>query len=135
MNGNLLNSQHLDFTNSKLQQWLEACPYKIRNLEQLVFSTKPVKQKEVRLVVDIPIAECAVNFQYYGLTLAKKTKELEARYEELDKEYKKLIVAEVKEKNPVKLIQLEAKTWEIYQERRKILKDLKALIEAENNNV
>ena len=135
MNGNLLNGQHLDFTNSKLQQWLESCPYKIRNLEQLVFTTKPVDQKEVRLVVDIPIAECAVNFQYYGLTLGEKTKELEARYKELDKQYKKLVVAEVQEKNPVKLIQLEAKTSEIYQERRKILRDLKALIEAEKTGV
>ena len=130
-----LIEKKLDFTNLKLQQWLEACPYKIRNLEQLVFSTKPVSQKEVRLVVDIPTAECAVNFKYYGLTLGEKTKELETRYKELDEEYKKLIVAEVKEKNPVKLIQLEAKTSAIYQERRKILKDLKALIEAEKTSV
>tara|TARA_B100000424_G_C22670178_1_gene367932 strand:+ start:204 stop:602 length:399 start_codon:yes stop_codon:yes gene_type:complete len=130
-----LIEKNLDFTNLKLQQWLEACPYKIRNLEQLVFSTKPVDQKEVRLVVDIPIAECAVNFQYYGLTLREKTKELETRYEELDKEWKKLIVAEAKEKNPIKLIQLEAKTKAIYQERRKIIKDLKALLEAEKTSV
>jgi hypothetical protein len=125
--------RNLDFTNPQLQEWVKNCPYPITSLQQLAFEPKEVKQ--VELVVEIPVDQCAVNFQYYGLTLGEKTKELETRYQELDKEWKKLIVAEVKEKNPVKLIQLEAKTSQIYQERKKILKDLKTLIEAEKTDV
>jgi len=127
------NGQTLDFTNPKLQQWLEACPYNIRTTQQLCF--EPKHQKEVELVIEVPINECAVNFNYYGLSLGKRTKELEERYELIDKQYKKLIVAEVKEKNPVKLIQLEAKTAALYKQRRGIIKQLKALIEAEKTGV
>jgi len=127
------NGQTLDFTNPKLQQWLEACPYNIRTTQQLCF--EPKHQKEVELVIEVPIDECAVNFNYYGLSLGKRTKELEERYELIDKQYKKLIVAEVKEKNPVKLIQLEAKTAALYKQRRGIIKQLKALIEAEKTGV
>ena len=127
------NGQTLDFTNPKLQQWLEACPYNIRTTQQLCF--EPKHQKEVELVIEVPIDECAVNFNYYGLSLGKRTKELEERYELIDKEYKKLIVAEVNEKNPVKLIQLEAKTSALYKQRRGIIKELKALIEAEKTGV
>ena len=127
------NGQTLDFTNPKFQQWLEACPYNIRTTQQLCF--EPKHQKEVELVIEVPIDECAVNFNYYGLSIGKRTKELEERYELIDKEYKKLIVAEVKEKNPVKLIQLEAKTSALYKQRRGIIKELKALIEAEKTGV
>ena len=127
------NGQTLDFTNPKLQQWLEACPYNIRTTQQLCF--EPKHQKEVELVIEVPIDECAVNFNYYGLSLGKRTKELEERYELIDKEYKKLIVAEVKEKNPVKLIQLEANNSALYKQRRGIIKELKALIEAEKTGV
>ena len=127
------NGQTLDFTNPKLQQWLEACPYNIRTTQQLCF--EPKHQKEVELVIEVPINECAVNFNYYGLSLGKRTKELEERYQLIDKQYKKLIVAEVKEKNPVKLIQLEAKTAALYKQRRGIIKQLKALIEAEKTGV
>jgi len=127
--------KQLDFTSPKLQQWLESCPFKVRNIEQMVYSTKPVQKKEVRLIVEIPIAECALNFQYFGLSLKKKTEILEERYELLDQQYKKLIVAEVKEKNPVKLIQLEEKSSAIYKERRAIISELKAMIEAEKTGV
>ena len=99
MNGMQRNGQHLDFTNPELQQWLKDCPFEITSLQQLLF--EPKDKKQVELVVEIPVDQCAVNFQYYGLTLGEKTKELETRYQELDKEWKKLIVAEVKEKNPV----------------------------------
>ena len=127
------NGQSLDFLNLELQEWLEACPFQIRNLRQLMF--EPKHQKEVELVVEVPIEKTAVNFKYYGMTLGAKTKELEDRYTELDKEYKQLIVAEVKEKNPVKLIQLEEKTSALYKQRRGISKELKALIEAEKTGV
>ena len=127
------NGQTLDFSNPKLQQWLESCPYNIRNLQQLCF--EPKHQKEVELVIEVPVTECAVNFQYYGLTLGKKTKELEERYELLDQQYKKLIVAEVKEKNPVKLIQLEERSSSIYKQKRAIVTQLKAMIEAEKTGV
>ena len=125
----------LDFTSPKLQQWLKSCPFKVRNIEQMVYSTKPVQKKEVSLIVEIPIAECALNFQYFGLSLKKKTEILEERYELLDQQYKKLIIAEVKEKNPVKLIQLEERSSAIYKERRAIISELKAMIEAEKTGV
>ena len=127
------NGQSLDFQNPQLQQWLEACPFEITVLQQLLF--EPKDKKQVELVVDVPIEQCAVNFQYYGLSLGKKTKELEEKYELLDKQYKKLIVAEVKEKNPVKLIQLEERSSSIYKQKRAIVTQLKAMIEAEKTGV
>ena len=127
------NGQTLDFTNPKFQQWLEACPYNIRTTQQLCF--EPKNQKEVELVIEVPIDECAVNFNYYGLSLGKRTKELEERYELIDKQYKKLIVAEVKEKNPVKLIQLEERSSLIHKQKRAIVAELKAMIEAEKAGV
>ena len=133
MNGMQRNGQHLDFTNPKVQQWLETCPYNIRNLQQLCF--EPKHQKEVELVVEIPVDECAVNFHYYGLSLGAKTKELEERYEKIDAEYKKLIVKEVRERNPVKLLALEERTSKLFKQMRDITKELRALIEAEKTGV
>ncbi len=125
--------KQLDFTNPQLQQWLESCPFQIRNVQQLFL--EPKHQKEIELVVEIPVDQCAANLAHYGLTLGKKTKELEERYELLDKQYKKLIVAEVKEKNPVKLIQLEERSSAIYKQRRAIITELRAMIEAEKTGV
>ena len=133
MNGMQRNGQHLDFTNPELQQWLKDCPYPITSLQQLLFEPKAVKQ--VELVVEIPVDKCAVNFQYYGLSLGAKTKELEKRYEKIDAEYKKLIVQEVRERNPVKLLALEERTSKRFKQMRGITKELRALIEAEKNNV
>jgi hypothetical protein len=123
INGMKRNGQHLDFTNPKLQQWLKDCPYEITSLQQ------------VELVVEIPVDECAVNFHYYGLSLGAKTKELEQRYQKINAEYKKLIVKEVREKNPVKLIALEERSSKLFKQMRDITKELKGLIEAEKNNV
>ena len=81
------------------------------------------------------VDECAVNFQYYGLTLGAKTKELEERYEKIDAEYKKLIVQEVREKNPVKLLALEERSTKLFEKMRGITKELRALIEAEKTGV
>ena len=133
MNGLQRNGQHLDFTNPKVQQWLKDCPYEITSLQQLMF--EPKDKKQVELVVEIPVDECAVNFQYYGLTLGAKTKELEERYEKIDAEYKKLIVQEVREKNPVKLLALEERSTKLYKQMRGITKELRALIEAEKTGV
>tara|TARA_B100000242_G_scaffold90194_1_gene60946 strand:+ start:2441 stop:2833 length:393 start_codon:yes stop_codon:yes gene_type:complete len=127
------NGQHLDFTNPKVQQWLKDCPYEITSLQQLLF--EPKDKKQVELVVEIPVDECAVNFQYYGLTLGAKTKELEERYEKIDAEYKKLIVQEVREKNPVKLLALEERSTKLFEKMRGITKELRALIEAEKTGV
>ena len=127
------NGQTLDFTNPKLQQWLESCPYNIRNLQQLCF--EPKHQKEVELVIEVPVTECAVNFQYYGLTLGKKTKELEERYKLLDQQFNKIIAAEVKEKNPIRLIELEERSSQIFKQKRAIIADLKTMIEAEKTGV
>ena len=133
MNGKQQNGQHLDFRNPKLQQWLKDCPYKITTLQQLLF--EPKDKKEVELVVEIPVDECAANFEYYGLSLGAKTKELEERYEKIDAEYKKLIVKEVREKNPVKLLALEERTSKLFKQMREITKELRALIEAEKTGV
>ena len=127
------NGQSLDFQNPQLQQWLDACPFEITVLQQLLF--EPKDKKQVELVVDVPIDQCAVNFQYYGLSLGKKTKELEEKYELLDKQYKKLIVAEVRERNPVKLIELEERTSVVYKQMRGITKEIKEMIEAEKTGV
>ena len=133
MHGKQQKGQHLDFTNPKLQQWLKDCPYEITSLQQLMFESKD--KKEVELVVEIPVDQCAVNFKYYGLSLGQKTKELEERYEKIDAEYKKLIVKEVRERNPVKLLALEERTSKLFKQMRGITKELRALIEAEKNNV
>ena len=133
MNGMQRNGQHLDFTNPKVQQWLKDCPYEITSLQQLIL--EPKDKKQVELVVEIPIDECAVNFQYYGLSLGAKTKELEERYEKIDAEYKKLIVKEVREKNPVKLSALEERSTKLFKQMRGITKELRALIEAEKTGV
>ena len=96
---------------------------------------EPKHQKEVELVVEVPIEKTAVNFKYYGMTLGAKTKELEDRYTELDKEYKQLIVAEVRERNPVKLLALEDRTSKVYKEMRAITQKLRDIIEAEKTGV
>ena len=127
------NGQHLDFKNLELQEWLEACPFEITSLQQLLF--EPKDKKQVELVIELPVDKCAVNFQYYGLSLGAKTKELEQRYEKIDAEYKKLIVQEVRERNPVKLLALEERTSKLFKQMREITKELRGLIEAEKNNV
>ena len=133
MNGLQRNGQHLDFTNPELQQWLKNCPFEITSLQQLLF--EPKDKKQVEIVVEIPVDQCAVNFEYYGLTLGAKTKELEERYEKIDAEYKKLIVKEVRERNPVKLLALEERTSKLFKQMRGITKELRALIEAEKTGV
>ena len=133
MNGMQRNGQHLDFKNLELQEWLEACPFEITSLQQLLF--QPKDKKQVELVIELPVDKCAVNFQYYGLSLGAKTKELEKRYEKIDAEYKKLIVQEVRERNPVKLLALEERTSKLFKQMRGITKELRGLIEAEKNNV
>ena len=125
--------ENLDFTNWKLQQWLKDCPYEITSLQQLIL--EPKDKKQVELVVEIPVDECAVNFHYYGLSLGAKTKVLEERYEKIDAEYKKLIVKEVRERNPVKLLALEERTSKLFKQMRGITKELRALIEAEKTGV
>ena len=127
------NGQHLDFKNLELQEWLEACPFEITSLQHLLF--EPKDKKQVDLVIELPVDKCAVNFQYYGLSLGAKTKELEKRYEKIDAEYKKLIVQEVRERNPVKLLALEERTSKLFKQMRDITKELHGLIEAEKNNV
>ncbi len=133
INGMKRNGQNLDFMNLELQEWLKACPFEITTLQQLLF--EPKDKKQVELVVELPIDKCAVNFQYYGLSLGAKTKELEERYEKIDAEYKKLIVQEVRERNPVKLLALEERTSKLFKQMRDITKELRGLIEAEKNNV
>ena len=133
MNGMQRNGQHLDFKNLELQEWLEACPFEITSLQQLLF--EPKDKKQVELVIELPVDKCAVNFQYYGLSLGAKTKELEKRYEKIDAEYNKLIVQEVRERNPVKLLALEERTSKLFKQMRGITKELRGLIEAEKNNV
>ena len=117
--------KQLDFTNPQLQQWLESCPFKIRNLQQLCF--EPKHQKEVELVVEIPIEKCAANLAYYGLKLDEKTAELESEYMQLDKEWKRLIAAEINEKNPIKILKIEERSTKIHRRLREVGDQLKEI--------
>ena len=104
------------------------------SLNDLIENLKSINEK-YRLAFKKKNLKCAVNFEYYGLTLGAKTKELEQRYEKIDAEYKKLIVQEVRERNPVKLLALEERTSKLFKQMREITKELRALIEAEKTGV
>ena len=73
-----MNQEHLnrlDFTNEALTKWLNDCPFPITNFKQMSFETKG--QKQVELLVDIPIEQTAANLGHYGLKIDQKTADLE----------------------------------------------------------
>ncbi len=92
-----MNQEHLnrlDFTNEALNKWLNDCPFPITNFRQMSFETKG--QKQVEILVDIPIEKTAANLAHYGLKIDKKTADLEMQYLKADKRYKQLIAESVR---------------------------------------
>ena len=92
-----MNQEHLnrlDFTNEALTKWLNDCPFPITNFRQMTFETKG--QKQVELLVDIPIEQTAANLGHYGLKIDQKTADLEMQYLKADKRYKQLIAESIK---------------------------------------
>ena len=92
-----MNQEHLnrlDFTNEALTKWLNDCPFPITNFRQLCFETKG--QKQVELLVDIPIEKTAANLAHYGLKTDQKTADLEMQYLNTDKRHKQLIAQSLK---------------------------------------
>ncbi|ADD95024.1 hypothetical protein [uncultured phage MedDCM-OCT-S04-C26] len=92
-----MNQEHLnrlDFKNGQLEKWLNECPFPITNFRQLCFQT--AGQKQVELLLDIPIEQTAANLAHYGLKIDQKTADLEMQYIKADKRYKELIAESIK---------------------------------------
>ena len=126
MNKELLN--RLDFKNGQLEKWLNECPFPITNFRQMDFETDG--QKQVEILVDIPIEQTTVNLDHYGLKLDQKTADLEMQFIKIDKERKACIAAVIKSRkqnNPLKQKKIEDKLLEITAEWTKIGRELTAL--------
>ena len=127
MNKKLLN--RLDFKNGQLEKWLNECPFSITNFRQMDFETDG--QKQVEILVDIPIEQTTVNLDHYGLKLDQKTADLEMQFIKIDKQRKALISESVKlrrqDANPLKQKKIEDKLLEITCEWTKIGRKLTAL--------
>ena len=119
-----MNQDHLnrlDFKNGQLEKWLNECPFPITNFRQMCFETEG--QKQVELLLDIPIEETTVNLDHYGLKLDQKTADLEMQFIKIDKERKAYIAAVVKSRkqdNPLKTKKLEDELMEIHKKWRDI---------------
>ena len=87
----------LDFKNGQLEKWLNECPFPITNFRQLAFEDEG--QKQVEILVDVPIEQTTVNLNHYGLQLDQKTADLEMQFIKIDKERKSLISESVRLRN------------------------------------
>ena len=56
-------------------------------------------QKQVEILVDVPIEQTTVNLNHYGLQLDQNTADLEMQFIKIDKERKSLISESVKLRN------------------------------------
>ena len=119
-----MNQEHLnrlDFTNEALTKWLNECPFPITNFRQLAFEDEG--QKQVEILVDVPIEQTTVNLNHYGLYLDQKTADLEMQFIKIDKERKACIAAVIKSRkqdNPLKTKKLEDELMEIHKKWRDI---------------
>ena len=119
-----MNQEHLnrlDFKNGQLEKWLNECPFPITNFRQICFETEG--QKQVELLLDIPIEQTTVNLDHYGLKLDQKTADLEMQFIKIDRERKACIAAVVKSRkqdNPLKTKKLEDELFEIHKKWRDI---------------
>ena len=127
-----MNQEHLnrlDFKNGQLEKWLNECPFPITNFHQLCFETDG--QKQVEILVDVPIEQTTVNLNHYGLKLDQKTADLEMQFIKIDKQRKAIISESVKlrrqDANPLKQKKIEDKLLEITCEWTKIGRELTAL--------
>ena len=124
-----MNQEHLnrlDFKNSQLEKWLNECPFPITNFRQLAFEDEG--QKQVEILVDVPIEQTTVNLNHYGLHLDQKTADLEMQFIKIDKERKSLISESVRlrnsDANPLKQKKIEDQLMDVSKKWHKIGKEL-----------
>ena len=80
-----MNQEHLnrlDFKNGQLEKWLNECPFPITNFRQLAFEDEG--QKQVEILIDVPIEQTTVNLNHYRLKLDQKTADLEIQFIKID---------------------------------------------------
>ena len=124
-----MNQEHLnrlDFKNGQLEKWLNECPFPITNFRQLAFEDEG--QKQVEILVDVPIEQTTVNLNHYGLHLDQKTADLEMQFIKIDKQRKSLISESVKlrnsDANPLKQKKIEDQLMDVSKKWHKIGKEL-----------
>ena len=121
-----LNLNRLDFTNEALTKWLNDCPFPITNFRQMDFETEG--QKQVEILVDVPIEQTTVNLNHYGLHLDQKTADLEMQFINIDKKRKALISESVRlrnsDANPLKQKKIEDQLMDVSKKWHKIGREL-----------
>ena len=124
-----MNQEHLnrlDFKNGQLEKWLNECPFSITNFRQLAFEDEG--QKQVEILVDVPIEQTTVNLNHYGLHLDQKTADLEMQFIKIDKQRKSLISESVKlrnsDANPLKQKKIEDQLMDVSKKWHKIGREL-----------
>ena len=124
-----MNQEHLnrlDFKNGQLEKWLNKCPFPITNFRQLAFEDEG--QKQVEILVDVPIEQTTVNLNHYGLQLDQKTADLEMQFIKIDKERKSLISESVRlrnsDANPLKQKKIEDQLMDVSKKWHKIGREL-----------
>ena len=130
-----MNQEHLnrlDFKNGQLEKWLNECPFPITNFRQMTFETKG--QKQVELLVDIPIEQTAANIGHYGLKIDQNTADLEMQYIKADKRYKQLMAESIKlddEENVLQKRKIDEERQKAYSRVYELGKQLTNLCEKE----
>ena len=124
-----MNQEHLnrlDFKNGQLEKWLNECPFPITNFRQLAFEDEG--QKQVEILVDVPIEQTTVNLNHYGLHLDQKTADLEMQFIKIDKQRKSLISESVKlrnsDANPLKQKKIEDQLMNVSKKWHQIGREL-----------
>ena len=124
-----MNQEHLnrlDFKNGQLEKWLNECPFPITNFRQLAFEDEG--QKQVEILVDVPIEQTTVNLNHYGLHLDQKTADLEMQFIKIDKERKSLISESVRlrnsDANPLKQKKIEDQLMDVSKKWHQIGREL-----------
>ena len=124
-----MNQEHLnrlDFKNGQLEKWLNECPFPITNFRQMDFETDG--QKQVEILVDVPIEQTTVNLNHYGLRLDQKTADLEMQFINIDKKRKALISESVRlrnsDANPLKQKKIEDQLMDVSKKWHKIGREL-----------
>ena len=85
-------------------------------------------QKQVEILVDVPIEQTTVNLNHYGLQLDQKTADLEMQFIKIDKERKSLISESVRlrnsDANPLKQQKIEDQLMNVSKKWHKIGREL-----------
>ena len=124
-----MNQEHLnrlDFKNGQLEKWLNECPFPITNFRQLAFEDEG--QKQVEILIDVPIEQTTVNLNHYRLKLDQKTADLEIQFIKIDKQRKALISESVRlrnsDANPLKQKKIEDQLMDVSKKWHKIGREL-----------